>query len=67
MSAATVQAGTLLYPAGSISVALILVDSAGTINVKGDVTTTTGTVPGNTLNSAVTLDAIGGTVTLDIP
>ncbi|MFP6617313.1 MAG: hypothetical protein VCB26_12985 [Candidatus Hydrogenedentota bacterium] len=67
MSAATVQAGTLLYPAGSISVALILVDSAGTINVKGDVTTTTGTVPGNTLDSAVTLDATGGTVTLDIP
>ena len=69
MSAATVQAGTLLNPAGSIFVALILVDKEepGTINVKGDVTTTTGTVPGNTLDSAVTLDATGGTVTLDIP
>jgi hypothetical protein len=61
-----IQAGTLMYPVSTISDGLwILQESGGTIKIKGDVPTTTGSASGNSINDDVTLDAVNGTITLD--
>ena len=65
--AGDVQSGTLLEPVSSIVEALLLLQSGGTVYVKGDVGASSGSAPGNTLNSPATYNALGGTVTLDRP
>lgn len=60
-----IEVGTLLEPVNNITDALLILTPGGTIIIKGDVDTTSGTAPGNEINSAVTLDANNGVVELN--
>lgn len=60
-----IQAGTLLKPAGTIDIALGLLESGGTIQVKGDVEVTNGPAPPGLLSLPACVEAINGHIVIN--
>ena len=63
----TIEAGTLEHPAKTIETALTLKSNEGVIEIKGDVSDTTGQLTTNTINTPATINAFNGAITLDAP